>query len=74
MSNTGKGSKRRPYNQETWDRNWVLIFGVDCKFCHGTGYTLYLNPFEALEDLRSKKLICKYCDGLGRIERNKKCQ
>ena len=58
----GKGDKQRPRNEKNWDRNYVLIFGRDCKNCDGTGKVHVVKSDVVLED-------CPFCKGLGRVDK-----
>lgn len=73
MSN-GKGDKRRPCNQKQYDRNYIAIFGKDCKNCVGTGKVTVLHPHPSKVDPNKvwnshSTEDCPFCDGIGRIDK-----
>lgn len=59
----GKGDFRRPFNQEEYDKNYILAFGITCVGCNGLGFLPSLPYVEIVETK------CNLCNGLGKVEK-----
>jgi hypothetical protein len=69
---SGKGDTYRPVNKKKYDENYVRVFGKDCKNCFGIGEVRVVTPDDETEIKGEEVQPCPFCNGLGRIKKERK--